>query len=260
MVKWRFSFPINGLHDVIEQKNSTLNIDGIVFHYRGGTERVGTVTTEKNIAVEEAEQESKYLINISLGKICFAFNTEASISQEGHYYVDLTNNQNQEILVKSLGIRYSSVKENSNSVLEKISSIKPGKQTTLDLALAYYKLGEYKNPLRIESFFSSMTVIVRDIWRSELLKRFKKDDVSTDFLEKKIELILQSRNSTTFDEAKYRDQWKKCYADERCSIAHGRGSKLVDSKTLGEYDEIVNIVHYWNREVIYYYIDKFQFM
>ena len=49
MVKWRFSFPINGLHDVIEQKNSTLNIDGIVFHYRGGTERVGTVTTEKNI-------------------------------------------------------------------------------------------------------------------------------------------------------------------------------------------------------------------
>ena len=45
---------------------------------------------------------------------------------------------------------------------------------------------------------------------------------------------------------------------ERCSIAHGRGSKLIDSRTLREYDEIANIVHNWNREAIYYYIDSFQ--
>jgi hypothetical protein len=46
--------------------------------------------------MEEAEKESKYLINKALGKICFAFNVEASISQDGFYFVDLTNDQNQE--------------------------------------------------------------------------------------------------------------------------------------------------------------------
>ena len=75
------------------------------------------------------------------------------------------------------------VKETPNIALAKMNSLSHEKQDKLDLALAYYKLGEYKNLLRIESFFSSMTVIVRDIWRSELLKRFKKDDV-TPFLER----------------------------------------------------------------------------
>lgn len=41
---------------------------------------------------------------------------------------------------------------------------------------------------------------------------------------------------------------------------HGKGSKLIDFKTLNEYDEIANIVQYWNREVIYYYIDRFQIL
>ena len=37
------------------------------------------------------------------------------------------------------------------------------KQDSLNLALAYYKLGEYTNPLGIECFFSGMTVLIRDI-------------------------------------------------------------------------------------------------
>jgi hypothetical protein len=37
----------------------------------------------------------------------------------------------------------------------------------MDLALAYYKLGEYSNILRIESFFSSMTVIVRKLGKKD---------------------------------------------------------------------------------------------
>jgi hypothetical protein len=76
-------------------------------------------------------------------------NTEASISQDGYYYVDITNKPNVVITVKSLGIRYSFIKDNSNRVLARISSIKPDNQDQLDLALAYYKLGEYRNPLRI---------------------------------------------------------------------------------------------------------------
>jgi hypothetical protein len=63
--------------------------------------------------------------------------------------VDATNKPNVVITVKSLGIRYSFIKEDSNRVLARISSIKPDNQDQLDLALAYYKLGEYRNPLRI---------------------------------------------------------------------------------------------------------------
>jgi hypothetical protein len=208
--------------------------------------------------VEEAEQESKFLINKSLGKICFAFNTEASISEEGHYYMDLMNHPNQESIVKKLGMRYSYIEEDPYNVLAKISSIRLDKQDQLDLALTYYKLGEHRNSLRIESFFSSMTVIVRGIWEYKLLKLDNKLEVRTGFLKEKIKLMLMRRSPTTSDEEKYASDWKKCYADERCSIAHGRGSKLIDFRTLNEYNEISNIVQYWNREAIHYYIDSFQ--
>jgi hypothetical protein len=134
MDKWRFSFPIDGLHDVIKQKDPkkrpAIKIDEILFHYREDNERVGTVTIEAN-TLEEAEKESKHLINKALGKICFAFNTEASLSQEGHYYVDLTNNQNQEYVYRSFALRWSYLKEDSNITLAKMNSIKPDKKDIL---------------------------------------------------------------------------------------------------------------------------------
>jgi hypothetical protein len=46
MVIWKFSFPINDLHDVIKQEDSATNIDGVIFQYRHDNERVGTVTVE----------------------------------------------------------------------------------------------------------------------------------------------------------------------------------------------------------------------
>ncbi|HJS64073.1 MAG TPA: hypothetical protein VJ767_04345 [Nitrososphaeraceae archaeon] len=99
MSKWKFSFPIDGLHDVIKQKDPKkgpiIKIDEVLFHYRGDNERVGTVTIEAN-TVEEAEKESKYLLDKALGKICFVFNVEASISREGFYFVDLINNPDVE--------------------------------------------------------------------------------------------------------------------------------------------------------------------
>jgi hypothetical protein len=66
------------------------------------------------------------------------------------------------------------------------------------------------------------------------------------------------RNPTTFDEARFCDQWNECYVDERCSIAHGRGSKLIDPRTINKYNEITNTIDYWAREMISYYIDNFQ--
>jgi hypothetical protein len=70
------------------------------------------------------EGESRYLINKSLGKICFAFNTEASISLEGHYYVDLIDNPNLERVVKSIEMRYSHVKGEPYNVLAKMAYLK----------------------------------------------------------------------------------------------------------------------------------------
>jgi len=97
-------------------------------------------------------------------------------------------------------------------------------EVTLDLALVYYELGEYKVPLSIESLFSSMTVLVRD------MRNYKKDEVLLNF--SKIKLVLLDRNLFTFDEATFDKQWKQCNADERRSIAHGRGSKQIH-----EYDK-----------------------
>jgi hypothetical protein len=60
VVKRKFSFPIEGLHNVIKQENSAIHIDGTTFHYWGDIGRVGTVTVENNVTFEEAVQESKY--------------------------------------------------------------------------------------------------------------------------------------------------------------------------------------------------------
>jgi hypothetical protein len=86
----------------------------------------------------------------------------------------------------------------------------------------------------------------------------KNDDVDTKFLKKKIKLILKDRDPNTFDEAKFYNQWKEYYIAERCSIAHGKGSKLIDPRTIHEYETMTRRIGYWNREVIYYYIDNFQ--
>lgn len=136
-----------------------------------------------------------------------------------------------------------------------MNSVKSDKNDILDLALVYYKLGEDKNPLRIESFFSSITVLVRDLWRKDLSRN---DYVSAPFMQEKIKVILRNRSLTPFDEKEFDDEWKKCYPEERCSIAHGKGSKLIDPRTIHEYDKMTRRIGYWTREVIYYYIDNFQ--
>ena len=56
----------------------------------------------------------------------------------------------------------------------------------------------------------------------------------------------------------FEDEWKKCYADERCSIAHGLGSKLLDVGQPAEHEKIVNTVHSWTRAVLYDFITSNQ--
>ena len=81
--------------------------------------------------------------------------------------------------------RWSYLKEDPNITLSKIESLNAEKQEVLDLALAYYKLVEYTNPLRIESFFSSITVLVRN-----MLGKKKDGKVKTSQLKNKIRDIL----------------------------------------------------------------------
>jgi transaldolase len=97
-----------------------------------------------------------------------------------------------------------------------------------------------------------MTVLARD-----LLNKNPGDDVRTPELKYSIRDIYQQIDSR-FDKSQFDKDWKNCYSDERCSISHGRGSKLVDPRTSVEYDKIVNMVGGWARDMVYYYINKYK--
>lgn len=251
MNRWQISFPIDGLHDVIKEPGPELTIDKVKFHYREN-QRIGSAIVEAD-KQSDADKEAAYQINRALAKICFAYNTEASIDESGFYYKDLSKEPSGERVATSLGIRWSYVKEEPQTTLSNIDSItSTDRLATLELALAYYKQGEYANPLRIESFFSCMTVMARD-----LLSKKPNDDVKTGELKKSIKTALQ-QTGNNFDESQFDKDWIAFYSDERCSIAHGRGSKLIDPRKLAEYDRIVNTVGGWARDVIYYYIDIFK--
>ena len=54
-------------------------------------------------------------------------------------------------------------KKNSQTKLCNISSLDSEKLEVMDLAIAYYKLSKYNNPLGIECLFSCMRAIVRSL-------------------------------------------------------------------------------------------------
>jgi hypothetical protein len=252
MAQWQISFPINGLHDVIKEPSSELTIDNKTkFCYRGN-ECVGTVIVDGG-RQEEALDQGKHLIDKSLAKICFSYNTEASIDISGSYVKDLSIANSLERLSKSIVLRWSHRKEDPQTTLSNIASIKAAdKKEVLDLALAYYKISEYANPLRIEALFSCMTVLARDLG-------YKRSDgyVNTCNLKKSIKDVLHQRTSN-FDETQFDQDWRSFYSDERCNISHGKGSKLINIRTLGEHKKIVDTVGGWAREMIYYFIDRYK--
>lgn len=247
MNKYKVSYIIDGLHDVIPNKDDKLEVDNVIFRFREN-ERVGTIYLEADDELK-AKTEALLKVDKSLSKICFAYNTEALIKNDGLYFIDLTNSPSKERVESRFMMRWGYLAEPSRDTLSKIDSIIESKKDILDLALAYYRLGHYNNPLRIESFFSCLTVIIRELSNNSY--------VSTNTLKEKTKSILQNRNGK-FDENKFNREWEECYADERCSIAHGHASKLVNVSKSNEYERMVSIVGSWTREVLYYFINKYQ--
>jgi len=74
-----------------------------------------------------------------------------------------------------------------------------------------------------------MTAIIRDV--------IGQDYIDTQTFKNELKSKLKKQN-TSFDELGFEYMWKNCYADERCSIARGRGSKLVDIRNPFEYDNL----------------------
>jgi hypothetical protein len=58
-----------------------------------------------------------------------------------------------------------------------------------------------------------------------------------------------------FSESEFDNNWNDFYVEERCSLAHGSGSTLVDVRTYSEYEKIASKVGYWTRSVLYHHID-----
>jgi hypothetical protein len=249
MALYSISYVIDGLLDVIPEKTSRLTVNDILFHYREN-EVVGTANLESNgNDILKVQKQAIHLIDKALAKICFAYNTEAILKTDAIYSIDLTNNPGTEKASGIFVIRMGFVSENPEVTLAKINMLPFNRQEVLDLALAYYKLSYAKNPLRIESLFSSMTAIIRDV--------IGQDYIDTQTFKNELKSKLKKQN-TNFDELGFEHIWKNCYADERCSIAHGRGSKLVDIRNPFEYDNLVREIASWTRQVIYSYINNYQ--
>ncbi|HEY6755748.1 MAG TPA: hypothetical protein VI037_00005 [Nitrososphaera sp.] len=245
MSKWRIRIPVYGLQSVLRDTSDELIENKVKFNYRG-SEHVGDVIVDSENE-NDAINDAMYLIDKSLGRICFAYNIEPSMSENASYVTDLSKDTGMEKIRKGLRSRWNYVKENPQITLSKITSLDSDKLEIIDLSFAYYKLSEYDNPLRIESLFSCMTTIVRSL--------LGRNHVSTSDLKQKIKEILR-QTGATFSETEFDNNWEDFYVDERCSIAHGLGSKLVDVRTYSEYEKISSKVSYWTRSVLYHYIDQ----
>nr|MDQ3968928.1 hypothetical protein [Thermoproteota archaeon] len=212
--RWQIKVPVNGLHTIIRNTADEVIENKVKFHYRASDHVGGVIVDSDN--EEDAIKEAMYLIDKTLGRICFAYNIEASINEDACYLIDLSKDTGRERVRKSLRARWNYVKEKPPITLSNIASLDSDKLEVMDLALAYYKLSEYDNPLRIESLFSCITTVVRSLLGG--------DRILTSDLKQKIKEILR-QTDTKFSETEFDNNWKDFYVDERCSIAHGAGSK-----------------------------------
>lgn len=146
-------------------------------------------------------------------------------------------------------LRWGYVREEPEQTLSRIAVIPEEKRAVLDLALAYYKLSYYKNPVRIQTLFSCISVIIRNLTGNDYLE--------TPALKNQIRSILIHQNPN-LDCTEFQRNWNDCYSIERNYIAHGKESKLVDIANLRDHDRLAGIVGSWARQIIYYYINDFQ--
>ncbi len=194
MTQWQISFPIDGLHNVIKEPNTELTVGKVKFYYRDN-QHLGSTIVDSDQG-SDAGKEAVCQINKALSRICFAYNSEASL-REGYYAVNLTDDPNNEWTYVESVHRWSVRKEDPSTTLSKLELLDPGKMEVLDLGLAYYKMSEYANPLRIESFFSCITVLAR-----ELLNKGSHSNVTTRELKDSIKDVYRL-TSSKFDESQF---------------------------------------------------------
>ncbi|WP_458746039.1 hypothetical protein [Candidatus Nitrosocosmicus sp. T] len=243
----QYLLKINGLHDVLKDKNDQLPIDNVVFYHDGNDYAASIIITTEDVMVEGLN-EAKYLVSTALSKIVFAYNTEAFIDDKAFNYIDLDSPNKIPQFVRSFGIRWNYVKEDPKVVLPKLSKINTDKKGVMELALAYYQLSHYFNPLRLETLFSSMSVLIKDLLGEE-----NSYHLETKEFRNKIAEVMKIKDSK-FDVHQFNSDWQECYTVERNSISHGRPTNLIALKNQ-EHMKLVNKVASWTITVFYYYID-----
>jgi hypothetical protein len=162
---------VDGLGDVLDTATKEVKVDEVTFRTRE-KENVGTISlkTNNDSASANVEKEALYLIDKALGELCFAFNTEAQIKSDSLYICNLTHDPDHETVQGSLVLRWGYLREEPEQTLSKIALIPKEKKAVLDLALAYYKLSYYRNPVRIQTLFSCISVIIRNLIGNDYLK------------------------------------------------------------------------------------------
>ena len=88
MSKWRIRIPVYGLQSVPRDTGDELIENKVKFNYRG-SEHVGDVIVDSENE-NDAINDAMYLIDKALGRICFAYNIEPSMSENASYVTDLS--------------------------------------------------------------------------------------------------------------------------------------------------------------------------
>jgi hypothetical protein len=250
VTKFKISYAIRGMDDVISGSITQVNFNSVSFHKREN-ENVGTVIIDsKDSDPIIVEKDALYIIDQALGALCFAYSTESHVDPNSLYVKDLTSESNLERVKGAFTFRTSISKEDPSLTLNKIASLPKDRKQILDLAFKYYKISDIGNPLRIESFFSCIAVVIRNILGKEIDGYLSMDDLKFN-----LSSILRLKDPK-FSQVGFEKSWTNSHSDERNNIAHGRPSRLTDITKLKEYGELANIVGNWARTVIYYYIDR----
>ena len=89
MTKFDISFTVIGLNGMFTHTKKYYDNE-ILYHINEKNQKQASVILEANTE-KEAESKSKSLVDKSLAKLCFVFNEEGSIIQNGYTIKDLDN-------------------------------------------------------------------------------------------------------------------------------------------------------------------------
>ena len=128
MTKYNVSFTIIELQSIFRDSNE-YHDNEILYYITENNQKQASVTLEASTQ-KEAELKSKSLIQKSLAKLCFAFQEESSIIQNGYTIKDLDNYDKFKVC-KSFTMRFNILGKGSiepNKIISLIESLKPEKK------------------------------------------------------------------------------------------------------------------------------------